>query len=268
MGKFLQDILDIPKRAEKPRKTGLTMVVVSPSLEGVPGPIRLYGDYVDTVKYTIPCLWVDEEVMAKNIRGYRELKIDVQIGGIPYELAIAQGKQKQFINKIKSIGVNVIEVESHAVGLSLEQMKDEVKGAKDQGFKVVGEVGAKWLEFDETREVQDRILVDRVVNKMNTLLRVGAEHVYWEGMVVRALIGNQLENKVGQKQLLEVAKEVGTDKIVFEAWDARSAGSRQIWAWLISQFGPDVNIGNVHIPEIHTLETLRHGCGYDPPIPT
>ena len=230
MGKFLQDVLDIPKRSEKPRKTGRTVVEVSAISEGVPVQIKLLRDCVDSVKFLVHCLWVDEEVMVKTIRGYRELNIDVQIGGNPYEVAMAQGKQKQFADKVRSCGVNVIEIESHALGLSLEQMKDEVNEVKGQGFKIVGEVGAKWVEADETREVQDRVLVDKVIHKMQALLSAGAEYVYWEGMVVRALIGNQLENKVGQKQLLEVAKEVGADKIVFEVWDARSGGDRQIWA--------------------------------------
>lgn len=136
MGKFLHDILDLPTRSEKPRKKGLTMLAVSPTLENIPAPLRLYSDYVDKIKYTVQCLWVDEEVMAKNIRAYRDLNIDVQIGGVPYEVAILQGKQKQFIDKVKSLGVNTIEIESHAAELSLEQMKDEVNRAKEQGFQV------------------------------------------------------------------------------------------------------------------------------------
>jgi phosphosulfolactate synthase len=267
MGKFLQDVLDIPKRSEKPRKTGRTVVEVSAISEGVPVQIKLLRDCVDSVKFLVHCLWVDEELMVKSIRGYRELNIDVQIGGNPYEVAIAQGKQKQFADKVRSCGVNVIEIESHALGLSVEQMKNEVKEAKDRGFKVVGEVGAKWVEADDTREVQDRILVDRVINKMQALLNAGVDYVYWEGMVVRALIGNQLENKIGQKQLLEVAKEVGTDQIVFEVWDARAGKNSQIFAWLIGHFGPEVNIGNVALTELAGLEARRHGLGYDPAHP-
>ena len=132
---------------------------------------------------------------------------------------------------------------------------------------MVGEVGAKWVEADETREVQDRVLVAKVIHKMQALLDVGVDYVYWEGMVVRALIGNQLENKVGQKQLLEVTKEVGADNIVFEVWDARSGGNSQFWAWLVNQFGPEINIGNVRVEEVARLECTRRGCIYDPGHP-
>jgi phosphosulfolactate synthase len=267
MGKFLHDVLELPERSQKPRKSGLTILIVPPSSEGVPAPVKALADYVDKVKFTVQCLWVEEDLMARNIKEYRDLGIDVQIGGVPYELAIVQGKQRQFLEKMKSLGVNMIEVESHAVGLSLDTMKAEVSRLKEIGFQVVGEVGAKWVEKDETREVQDRVLVDRVIHKMRALLDAGADYVYWEGMVVRSLIGNQLENKAGQKQLLEVAKTIGPERILFEIWDARSGGNSQLWGWLVNQFGPDVNIGNVAVTEIGRLECARRGCIYDPAHP-
>jgi phosphosulfolactate synthase len=267
--KFLSDIIDVPQRAGKPRKTGLTMVVLdTPWIDGPLPLLRMWAEYIDLVKFPIPCLWVDEEIMVKNIKGYRDLNIDVQIGGVPYELAMMQGKEQECMDKIKALGVNVFEVESHAAELTLEQMKKEVSRLKKAGFRTIGEVGAKWVELDDCRVVQDRINVSRVIQKMQELLEVGAEHVYWEGMVVRALIGNQLDNKAGQKELIEVAKEVGPENIVFEVWDARGhSGNKQIWAWLIHQFGPDVNFGNIDPTEIYMLESVRRGCIYDPAHP-
>ncbi len=265
--KFLSDIIDAPTRAGKPRKTGLTMVILKPLPEGVSPRLRLWAEFVDVVKFTIQCLWTDEDVMVRNIRGCRDLNMDVQIGGVPYEMAIMQGKQREFIEKMKALGVNVVEVESHAAELTVEEMKKEVASLKKEGFRTVGEVGAKWVEFDDTREVQDRVNVGKVIHKMQELLESGAEHVYWEGMVIRDLIGNQLENKAGQKQLIEVAKEVGPENIVFEVWDARRGGNSQFWAWLVHQFGPEVNMGNIDPEEVDYLESVRRGCIYDPAHP-
>jgi phosphosulfolactate synthase len=267
--KFLSDVIDAPKRAGKPRKTGLTMVVINtPWIDGPLPLLRIWAEYVDLVKFTIPNLWADEEIVVKNIKGYRDLNIDVQVGGVPYELAMMQGKEQQCLDRMKALGVNVFEVESHAAELTLEDMKKEVRRMKKGGFRAIGEVGAKWVEMDDTRVVQDRVNVDRTIKKMKELLEVGAEHVYWEGMVVRALIGNQLENKAGQKELIEVAKEVGFENIVFEVWDARGhGGNKQIWGWLVHQFGPEVNFGNIDPNEIYMLESVRRGCIYDPAHP-
>jgi len=266
---FMSDIIDTPKRAGKPRKTGRTIVVLdTPYIDGPLPTLRLWAEYVDQVKFPIPSLWVDEEVMERNIRGYRDLNIDVQLGGVPFELAFMQGKQREMMEKVKVLGINVIEVESHAAELTMEDMKQEVARFKEEGFRTIGEVGSKWVELDDARVVQDRIKVDKVINKMQELLEVGAEYVCFEGMIVRALIGNQLENKAGQKELIEVAEAVGPENIIFEVWDARGhSGNKQIWAWLVHQFGPEVNFGNIDPEEIYMLESVRRGCIYDPAHP-
>ena len=267
--KFLNDIVNLPTRPGKPRKTGLTAVMLdSPWLDGPLPIMKIWAEYVDIVKFTIPNLWIDEDIVAKNIKGYRDLNIDVQVGGVPYELAMMQGKEQECLDRMKSFGVNVFEVENHASDLSLEDMKREVGRMKKGGYRTIGEVGAKWVEMDDTRVVQDRVNVARTIQKMQELLESGAEHIYWEGMVVRALIGNQLENKAGQKELIEVAKEVGYENIIFEVWDPRGrGGNKQIWGWLVHQFGPEVNFGNILPEEMCFLETVRRGCIFDPMHP-
>ena len=173
MKRLMHDVLDLPQRAEKPRKKGLTMVI-DIAWFGASSPlVAAYKDYVDCVKSTARCLWVDEDLIRKNIKTYRDWGIDVQIGGIPYEIAVLQGKQAQYMQRARELGTNIVEVESHAAGLSLQQMKSEVKTLKGEGFKVVGEVGAKWANLDETRPNRDNVHVDKVVEKMLQLLEVG-----------------------------------------------------------------------------------------------
>jgi len=265
--RLMQDILDLPQRSEKPRKKGLTMIIDRAWLGATSSVTEAYKDYMDCIKSTAPCLWVEEEIIKKNIKVYRDLAIDVQIGGIPYEAAVLQGKQKEYMKKSKELGTNVVEVENHAAGLSAQQMAEEVKNLKQEGFKVIGEVGAKWTDYDDTRSDRDSIYVDKVIQSMKELLNAGVEHVYWEGMVVRALIGNNCENEKGQEQLMKVVEAVGQDNIIFEMWTARGNPNSPLWAWLVQHFGPDVNLGNIHIEDIPRLESIRRGCSFDPGHP-
>lgn len=267
MKRLMHDILDLPQRTERPRKKGLTMVI-DIAWFGASSPlVAAYRDYIDCVKSTARCLWVDEDLIQKNIKTYRDWGIDVQIGGIPYEIAVLQGKQAQYMERARALGTNVVEVESHAAGLSLKQMKDEVANLKQEGFKVVGEVGAKWADLDETRPNRDAVHVEKVVEKMLQLLDVGADHVIWEGMVVRALLGNRLENKKGQEQLFKVVEQVKAENILFEMWSARGNPNSPLWGWLVQHFGPDVNLGNINVADISMLETIRRGLSYDPAHP-
>jgi phosphosulfolactate synthase len=267
MKRLMHDVLELPERAEKPRNKGLTMVI-DIAWFGVSSPlVAAYKDYIDCVKSTARCLWVDEDLIRKNIKTYRDWGIDVQIGGIPYEIAVLQGKQMQYMERARALGTNIVEVESHAAGLSLKQMKDEVKSLKEEGFKVVGEVGAKWADLDETRPNRDAVHVEKVVEKMMQLLDAGADHVIWEGMVVRALLGNRLENKKGQEQLFKVVEAVKAENIIFEMWSARGNPNSPLWGWLVQHFGPDVNLGNINVADISLLETIRRGLSYDPAHP-
>ena len=267
MGKMMHDFLELPQRSPKPRKKGLTMVIDIAWFGASSPMVAGYKEYIDCVKSTARCLWVDEDIVRANIKAYRDWGIDVQIGGIPYEIAVLQGKQKQYMERARALGTNIVEVESHAAGLSLNQMKAEVKSLKGEGFKVVGEVGAKWADLDETRPSRDAVYVDKVVEKMSQLLEVGADHVIWEGMVVRALLGNRLENKKGQEQLFKVVETVNAENIIFEMWSARGNPNSPLWGWLIQHFGPDVNLGNINVQDISMLETIRRGLSYDPAHP-
>jgi phosphosulfolactate synthase len=267
MKRLMHDILELPQRTERPRKKGMTMVIDIAWFGATSPLVAAYRDYIDCVKSTARCLWVDEDLIRENIKIYRDWGIDVQIGGIPYEIAVLQGKQAQYMQRARELGTNIVEVESHAAGLSLQQMKSEVKTLKGEGFKVVGEVGAKWADLDETRPDRDAVHVEKVVEKMLQLLDVGADHVIWEGMVVRALLGNRLENKKGQEQLFKVVEAVKQENIIFEMWSARGNPNSPLWGWLVQHFGPDVNLGNINVQDISMLETIRRGLSYDPAHP-
>lgn len=268
MGRLMHDVLDLPQRTERPRDRGLTMIMDRAWLGASSPVLEAYADYIDVAKSTAQCLWVDEEIIRRNIQTYRNLGISVQIGGVPYEIAVLQGRQKEYMQRSKELGTNIIEVENHAAGLTLDQMRDEVRRLKDEGFEVVGEVGAKWADYDETRRNgPNSVDVQMTIDKMSELLEAGADHVYWEGMVVRALLGNKLENAAGQEQVKQVVNTVGQDRIIIEMWSARGFPNTPLWAWLVTNFGPDVNLANIPFEAVPILESIRRGCSFDPGHP-
>ena len=265
--RLMHDFLDLPKRAEKPRKSGLTMIIDRGWLGADGVMLAAYKDFIDLAKSTAPCLWVEEDIIRRNTQKYRDLGISVQLGGIPYEVAVLQGKQKEFMARCKELGANMIEVENHAADISIAQMRDEIHRLKDQDFLVVGEVGAKWAGHDKTRLTTDSVDVNRTIDEMNQLLEAGADHVYWEGMVVRALIGNRLENLAGQEQVIKVVNTVGQEHIIIEMWSARGRPNTPLYGWLVHKFGPDVNLANIPLDAIPVLESIRRGLSYDPAHP-
>lgn len=262
MALFLEKLERSP-RSVKPRKSGITVVIDSIGMNAHSPMLEVVEPYLDRIKLTHQVMWTKKEVVEKNIKLYQQRGIEVSFGGVPYEIATLQGQEEQYLEAVKAAGVSVVEVEGHAGAFSIEDLKTDVRRYKGMGFKVVGEVGHKWVSADDTRPSRDRVFVDKTIRGMTELLEAGVEQVYWEGMVVRALVGSQLENKDGQRQLLEVAKAVGPEHIVFEVWDARGGGNHPIMAWMVYEFGPEVNFGNIGFQELTTVEAIRHGTFYE-----
>jgi phosphosulfolactate synthase len=259
-----QDRLDKDAgRTKKPRKTGITMILIEDVVNYGPKFVEPFQELVDRVKL-LDFLWHhDMSIVEKAVKAYREMDMMVAPGGTHFEIAKAQGNLNEYAKLLKVIGFNEVEIENHAGISTIEEMKDEVKFFKDQGFQVVGEVGKKWWWRDPTRLSRDLVSVEKTVELAQQFIEAGADYIYWEGMIVRGLIGPQLENEKGQKQLIEVAEQLDVEKLVFELWDTRNQSNRPLWAWLVRQFGPNVNVANIWPQEVKILEWIRHGIFFE-----
>jgi phosphosulfolactate synthase len=250
-----------PERPKKPRTIGITMVIdpIQPLV------LERYSEFVDIVKLVEATLWAPNDVIKQAITTYHKHGIDVQIGGVPFEMARAAGKEEEFLKEVKNLGLDIVEYETHALKPTVDKMRSDVKALRKRGFRVVGEVGAKWPWKDHSRIGRDRIDVQKTVNAFATYLDAGCEKTYWEGLIVANLIGRHLENKEGQKALLEVANTIGPEKIAFELWGPTMAPMQPpiMWSWLVYQFGPQVNIGNVYSDGVRLLESVRRGTSFE-----
>jgi len=64
----------------------------------------------------------------------------------------------------------------------------------------------------------------------------------------------------GTDQLLEVARRVGAENIIFEVSSMIPYVQRRAQQfWLVRLFGPEVNMGNVRLEEVQFLEHVRLG---------
>ncbi|MBI3069401.1 MAG: phosphosulfolactate synthase [Betaproteobacteria bacterium] len=273
MEQTLQQYLGIrwPERSVKPRKQGLTMVMDTGwPVSFVESMLAQYGEYLDVVKIWDPHLRAPEREVRRKIEVYNAHAVRVQPGGIFMEIARIQGAENEVMRKLAAIGFSVIEVSSTATSAERDMRKeaDFVKRAKDLGFTVFGEVGKKFADQDETRRSEEVVDEEVTVKEMLALFEAGAEHVYWEGHLLRRVMGETAEEllrkrEAGTQQVLRVAKEVGAGRIIFEVSPLRPVLNRRaLQFWLVALFGTEVNIGNARLEELGYLEALR--CGSHP----
>jgi phosphosulfolactate synthase len=270
MDQTLQEYLGIqwPARSRKPRRDGITMVMDT----GWPttfceSMLAQYGEYLDLVKLWDPHLRAPEKEIRRKIEVFDHYDVKVQPGGIFMEIARIQGCEKQVLKKMADIGFSVIEVSSTATTAQrdMQRESDFVKFATDLGFTVLGEVGKKFIEGDTTRRSEKVVDEEVTVKEMLALLEAGASYVYWEGHLLRRVMGETAEELLesrdaGTQQVQRVAREVGPERLIFEVSPLREMVPRRtLQFWLVTLFGTEVNLGNVRLEELGFLEALRSG---------
>jgi phosphosulfolactate synthase len=259
------EFLEIPHRTEKPRKTGLTTLADT----GVPnsfveGTLELWHECIDAVKISAFMLTAHDKAVRTKLDLYRKWGIDAQIGGPILEIARLQGKERETLERMRDMGYSSLEISAEALPeqRSAEEERSFADLAKSFGFTLHGEVGKKFPEGDRLRRAADDLDVDAAVHEIEMYLDVGCDWVYFEGHLLRAIIGDNAEfaDERGH-QIVEMVERVGLDKVVFEVpFTFLSYASKRILQhWLVQTFGPNVSVGNVLLTEIPELEVIRSG---------
>jgi len=240
--------VEIPERSRKPRRVGLTLARdLGLGYDLAASWIEAVGEFIDFVKvrHLFVLLMRDEEsdVTRRKIDLYRRHNIDVNPGGIVFEMAVLSNAVERTFATLAHLGFTAVELSENIIPLSLDDKVRYVRQARDYGLKVLFEVGEKYPS--ETFDVE------RTATEIEALLEAGCHLVILEKSQLDLCLGSRAENPQAGK-LAELAARVGLERIVFEA----EATTHQ--AWLFRRFGPDVNVGpNVDIDLVCKLEATR-----------
>lgn len=257
----------IAERPGKPRKVGLTMVNDMGWPSGfTEDAFRAFGEYVDILKFPSRLLTWNIETIREKIRLCERYGVLPQPGGLLIEIARAQGQGKRILEKFKELGFANVEISnSEGSDRNMAREREFVDLCKGHGFGIIGEVGKKFPKGDVTRNSDRDLNVRETIRQFKDLLDMGAKHVYWEGHLLRRVVGETGEEILARwksvgPQIEEVVSEVGLDKIVFEvSTHVPYTHRRQQQFWWVKTFGPTVNIGNVRLDEVPLLEDIRRG---------
>lgn len=243
--------LQLPRRAEKPRATGLTMVIDG----GLPlwhftDIVSSAAEYIDFVKFGWGTAVVTGNLSAK-IDVLRANDIDFYFGGTLFEKYVLQGQFEEFRKFCQEHSSRHVEVSNGTISMSNSEKASYIRKLTDD-FSVVSEVGFKDADRSE------QLPPSRWVEYIREDLDAGAALVTLEaresgrsgicrpdGALRFGLIEDVLSSGISQESLL------------FEA------PSNALQAYFITRIGSDVNLGNVPATAVIGLETLRLGLRAD-----
>lgn len=242
------EFLDLPTRPPKPRRTGLTHVLD-------PGAGRIAtADLLDSAAGSID-IWkvgwgtayVDSALPAK-LALLAERSVAACLGGTLLEIAWAQGRAAECLAWAREVGFGHVEVSRGTVAMSRREKRELIRTAAAD-FTVLAETGAKSPgEQLAARHWPSECLAD---------LDAGASLVVTEGRQSGTVGTFDAAGRVRPDVVEAVVAAVGVERVVFEAPQA----SQQ--AWFIRRFGPGVNLGNVALGDVLSVETLRLGLRSD-----
>jgi phosphosulfolactate synthase len=243
--------LQLPRRADKPRQTGLTMVIDG----GL--PVGLFADlvssaaeYIDVVKFGWGTAVVTGGLRAK-IEALEAFDIGFYFGGTLFEKYVLQGRFDDYRKFCLEHGCRRVEVSNGTIPMSNAEKASYIRKLAGD-FTVVSEVGFK----DPVRSEQ--LPPSRWVEYINEDLEAGAVLVTLEARE-SGKSGICRPDGAVRFGLIEDVLASGLDPelLLFEA------PTTALQTYFIGRLGPDVNLGNVSAHGVLGLETLRLGLRAD-----
>ncbi len=245
---MLADLPYFPDRSEKPRESGLTMVMDKGlSVREAEDLVSVAHQLIDYVKLGFGTSLFTNNVEEK-IKCYQKAGIKVYLGGTLFEAFLIRNKYEDYKKFINKLGIDMIEVSDGSMEIA-HDLKCEYINKLSKEYTVISEVGSK--------EAGVIISPDRWLSMMLNELSSGSIKVIAEARESGTVGIYDNDGKANVSLIDTILSKVPQEKILWEA----PLKSQQVW--FIKHFGTNVNLGNIAPNEVISLETLRMGLRGD-----
>ncbi len=239
----------MPDRPTKPRAHGVTHVLD----KGMPLPMlesymQSVAEYVDVWKFGWGTAYIDPEVGAK-IAHLAAHDIRACPGGTLLEIAWLQQRVDDFFLWVKRVGFTAVEVSNGATAMPLDEKHALIGRARDSGLEVIAEVGSK--------NPAEHARPEQWVDEIRSDVEAGAAWIVAEGRESGTVGLYESDGHVRTELVRAIEDAVGSTPVIYEA------PQRSQQAWLIRTLGPGVNVGNIALTEVMSVESLRRGLRAD-----
>jgi phosphosulfolactate synthase len=246
---LMPGFLELPDRPAKPRRIGLTHVLDPGAGRAATADLLdSAAAHIDIWKVGWGTAYVDTALPAK-LAMLATHAVASCLGGTLLEIAWAQGRATACLDWAEAAGFSHVEVSRGTVEMELRAKRELIRTAARRGFTVLAEVGSKAPgEQHAARQWPAECRAD---------LEAGAALVVTEGRQSGTVGTFDAAGRVRPDVVEAVVATVGVERVLFEAPRADQQ------AWFIRRFGPAVNLGNVALADVLSVETLRLGLRSD-----
>lgn len=238
----------IPERHQKPRKSGITMVMDKGlSITEVHNFLSISGPHVDIVKLGFGTSFVTPNLKEK-LEVYASYNIPIYFGGTLFEAFLVRNQFQDYIEVCKEFGVGFMEVSDGSITIPHAEKCGYIEKLTKHGT-VLSEVGSK--------DAAHIIPPYKWIELMQAELNAGSSYVIAEAREAGNVGIYRGSGEVREGLVQEILTQIPGDKIIWEA----PQKAQQLY--FIELLGCNVNLGNISPNEVIALETMRIGLRGD-----
>ncbi len=240
-------------RKAKPRDEGLTMVIDKGlGLAQTRDLLELGAEYIDFIKLAFgTSAFYARDLLREKVRLAASYGGTMYPGGTFLEVALAQGRFKEFLQEAESVGMTCVEVSDGTIPMGPELRRRVIREMLAAGFRVLSEVGKK--------HPADRVPTSNIREQIESDLELGVYKVIVEGRESgKGVVIYREDGSIDEDELEQLVRRLKDTSVLI--WEAPLKDQQQD---LILRFGPNVNLGNVQPGDVLALEALRVGLRGD-----
>ena len=238
----------LPRRTEKPRQEGLTMVMDKGlTLNEAADFIENHAEHTDIIKLGFGTAVVTRHIEQK-VRLYQDAGIPVYFGGTLFEAYVVRNQFEDYLRVLDHFRIDHAEVSDGSIEMPHDVKCDYIRRLATRAT-VLSEVGSK--------DAEKIIPPYEWIEQMETALQAGAWKVIAEARESGTVGIFRGSGEVRSGLVAEIIRKIPLEKVIWEA----PLKAQQVW--FIKLYGTNVNLGNIAPNEVIPLETLRIGLRGD-----
>jgi len=238
----------IPDRNQKPRTSGLTMVMDKGlSINEAKNFLSVSHPHVDIVKLGFGTSFVTPNLKEK-IDVYHSYNIPIYFGGTLFEAFLIRNQFEDYIAVCKEYGITYMEVSDGSITIPHSEKCGYIEKLTKHGT-VLSEVGSK--------DAEHIIPPYKWIELMRAELNSGASYVIAEAREAGNVGIYRGSGEVREGLVQEILTQIPAEKIIWEA----PQKAQQLY--FIELIGCNVNLGNIAPTEMLPLEAMRVGLRGD-----
>ena len=242
------NLSQIPERHQKPRVSGLTMVMDKGlSVEEAKNFMSVAYPHVDIVKLGFGTSFVTPKLEEK-LEVYKSYNIPVYFGGTLFEAFLIRNQFDDYISICKNFGIHYMEVSDGSITIPHAEKCGYIEKLTQYGV-VLSEVGSK--------DAAHIIPPYKWIELMRAELNAGSTYVIAEAREAGNVGIYRGTGEVREGLVQEILTQIPGEKIIWEA----PQKAQQLY--FIELLGCNVNLGNIAPTEVLPLEAMRVGLRGD-----